>query len=196
MPRRLVVELGDEEARKLEGLAAQLGVDLERMTSVMLEVAASYAGELKSWSQELRVKREHKPYSLFEELFFYGVEAWRSLVARVLDHLKARGRFELEALDFDPREPSVEIEMVALEGSDLKADRIRIYWTPRGVALEVYYYLEKGVEPPQPKERVDFEWYYLPDEHAVVLAFEAEDVTGLPPIHAVDRMAESLGPQV
>ncbi len=196
MPRLLRVELGDEEARKLEGLAAHLGVDLERMASIMLEVAASYVGDLKSWSQELRVKKEHRPYSIFEELFFYGVEAWRSLVAKVLDHLKARGRFELEALDFDPREPSIEIEMVALEGSDLKADRIRIYWTLRGVTLEVYYYLEEGVEPPHPKEKVDFEWYYLPDEHAVVLVFEAEGIEGLPPIHAVDRKAELLGPQV
>ncbi len=193
MPRTIRVELGEDEARRLEGLAAHLGVDLGRLASIMLEVAASYAGDLKSWSQDLRVKREHRPYSLFEELFFYGVEAWRGIVAKILDHLKARGRFELESLDFDPREPSIEVEMVALEGSDLKADKIRVYWTLRGTTLEVYYYLEEGVEPPQTRGKTEFEWYYLPDEHAVALVFKAESIEGLPPIHAVDRKAETLG---
>ena len=132
--------------------------------------------------------------SLFEEVIYYGVEAWRGLVSRVLTRLKARGRYELEMLDFDPEGPSIELELVALEGSDLKADKIRLFWTMRGVTLEAYYYLEEGQEPPKgAKELKGVEWAYLPDEHAVVLTFQAQSLSGLPPIHAIDRMAEALG---
>jgi len=193
LPREIRVEIDDEKVKKLEGLVAALGVNLNELTYILLDITSSYAGELKGWANDLRVKKENKPYSVFEELFFYGLEAWRSLVAKILNKLRARGRFELEALDFDPGEPSIEIEMVALEGSDLKADRLRIYWTLKGVTMEVYYYMEEGLEPPRPQEKSPTDWYYLPDEHAVVLVFRAEDIDGLPPIHAVDRMAEGIG---
>ncbi len=181
-----------DKAEKLARLADELGVDLNQLTYNVLDVLSSYAGEVASWARLLRVKKHNKPVSIFEELIYYGVEAWRGLVAKVLDRLNAKGRFELEELDFDPEEPSIELEMVALEGSDLRADRIRIYWTLDGVTLEAYYYLEEGEEPPRPERESPYTWHYLPDEHAVVITVSGRRLRDIPPIHVLDRVASEV----
>ena len=181
-----------DKAVKLQKLANELGVDLNTMASNIIDVISSYSGDIALWARTLKVKRHNKPVSIFEELVYYGVEAWRGLVAKILDKLNAKGRYELEELDFDPDEPGFEIEMVALEGSDLKADVIRLHITPRETILEAYYYLEEGEEPPSPKKEIPFEWYYLPDEHAVVIAAKASTVSMLPKIHVVDKVASEL----
>jgi hypothetical protein len=186
------LRLPEEVAEKLQRLADELGADLETVAYNVLDVLASYSGEVAAWARVLRVKKHNKPVSIFEELIYYGVEAWRGIVAKILDTLKAKGRFELEELDFDPDEPSFEIELVALEGSDLKADRLRIYWTLSGVTMEAYYYLEEGEEPPAPKKESPFDWTYLPDEHAVVITVTGERLRDLPPVHEVDRVASEV----
>jgi len=183
--------LEQEDAEALRELAGRLGVSVEELASIVLDVVADYKGLIEEWADKLRVKRENKPASIFEELVYYGVEAWRGLVEPVLRRLKASGRFELEMIEFDPDTPAIEMEFYALEGSDLMADRLRIYWTPQGATMEVYYYLEEGVEPPiAPKGEV--EWDYLPDEHAIVITVTAPSISKLPPIHAIDRRAEAI----
>ena len=70
------------------------------------------------------------------------------------------------------------------------ADKVRLNWSPRSVIMEVYYYLEEGVEPPRGLKIRGGDWAYLPDEHAVMVTFQAKRISELPPIHAVDRMVE------
>ncbi|MCE4611311.1 MAG: hypothetical protein F7B17_05005 [Desulfurococcales archaeon] len=181
-----------EKASKLSKLAEELGTDLNTITYNLLDVLATYAGEVTAWARVLRVKKHNKPISIFEELIYYGVEAWRGIVARVLERLNAKGRYELEELEFDPDEPSIEMELVALEGSDLKADRLRIYWSMKGVVLEAYYYLEEGEEPPHPEKESPFKWDYLPDEHAVVITVSGEQLRDLPPVHVLDKVASEV----
>lgn len=186
------VHMEAEKASKLTRLAEELGIDLNKLTYNLLDVLSTYSGEVAAWARVLRVKRHNKPISIFEELIYYAVEAWRGIVAKVLERLNAKGRYELEELDFDPDEPSIEMELVALEGSDLKADRIRIYWSMKGVALEAYYYLEEGEEPPRPEREAPFKWDYLPDEHAVVISVSGERLRDLPPIHVLDKVASEV----
>ncbi len=183
----LRVRVGDEATRGLEKLASRLGVDVGEVVSSCLESLSSYAGELARWGLDLRVRKENRVQSLFDEVFFYAVEAWRGLVSRVLDRLKARGRFELELLEFDPDEPEIHLEFVALEGSDLLADRLRVYWSPGGVLVEAVYYLEEGVEPPLPRKGEEFDWAYLPDEHAIVVSARAPSLREAPPVHVLDK---------
>lgn len=191
--KRIAVELDSDVVERLTTLGKALGsVDVGDVVSVLAEVAASYRGDISSWAGELKVRRDHKKYSVFEELFFYGVSTWRELVSKVLSHLRARGRFELEDLDFDPESGHLELELVALEGSDLKADRVLVAWSPSGVYMEVYYYLEDGSEPPRPEERIDTDWSYLPDENALVLSYKGSRLSELPPIHRVDDVARNL----
>ncbi len=188
---RVCARLEEGDIKALEELAERLGVSVEELASIILDVVADYRGLIAEWADKLRVKKHNKPVSIFEELVYYGVEAWRGLVEPVLRRLHASGRFELEMIEFDPDTPAIEMEFYALEGSDLMADRLRIYWTPQGVTMEVYYYLEEGIEPPiAPKREV--EWDYLPDEHAIVLTFTAPSIDKLPPVHAVDRRAEAI----
>ncbi|GAB6147463.1 hypothetical protein [Stetteria hydrogenophila] len=151
---------------------------------------ASYKGIILELADKLRVKKEHLPDSVFEELVYYGVEAWRGILEPVLWRLRAVGRFELETLELDPDAPSIEVELVALEGSDLLADRVRLNWSTKGVVMEVYYYLEEGVEPPRGLRVRGGDWAYLPDEHAILVTFQGKKLSDLPPIHAVDRMVE------
>ncbi len=186
MPR-IEVEVSDEVAEGLGKLAARLKAEPEEVVSASLESMAPYAGDLARWGLDLRVKKENRLRSLFDEVYFYAVEAWRGLVSRILDRLKARGRFELEMLEFDPDEPSITVELVALEGSDLLADKLRIYWTMKGVLVEAYYYLEEGEEPPLPRRGEGYDWAYLPDEHAVVVAVEAPSLREAPPVHVLDK---------
>lgn len=190
---RLETTLDANVYDEIRELAEGLGVTPEELTSKLLEILSSYKGIIVELASKLRVRREHKADSVFEELVYYGVEAWRGILEPTLRLLRASGRFELEMLEFDPAGPAFEMEFVALEGSDLKADRVRLYWTMEGVTMEVYYYLEEGEEPPQ-GPKTELEWDYLPDEHAVVATFRARSITELPPIHAVDRMMEAILP--
>lgn len=187
----LEVKVDEETLAELRELAERLGVPLEELAAVVLDVVADYRGLIGEWADRLRVRRENKAVSVFEELVYYGVEAWRGIVEPVLRRLRASGRFELEMLEFDPDAPAIEMEFYALEGSDLQADRIRLYWTPQGVTLEAYYYLEEGIEPPH-APRSEVEWDYLPDEHAIVITVTAPSIAKLPPIHAIDRRAEAI----
>ncbi len=186
----LRVKLSREAYEAFEEIAANLGATAEEAASKLLDVVASYKGILADLSSKLRVKKEHMADSVFEELIYYGIEAWRGVLEPILWKLRAMGRFELETLEFDPDAPSIEVELVALEGSDLLADKVRLNWSPRSVIMEVYYYLEEGVEPPRGLKIRGGDWAYLPDEHAVIVTFQAKKLAELPPIHAVDRMVE------
>lgn len=185
----LTIRLDDEVAGRLERMAARLKASVEEIVEASLSSMAEYAGELARWGLDLRVKKEHRVESLFDELYFYAVEAWRGLVSKILDRLKARGRFELEMLEFNPLEPSIIVEMTALEGSDLLADKIRIDWGMDGVLLEAYYYLEEGEEPPLARQGEGYDWAYLPDEHAVVVTVRGRSLADIPPIHVIDRLS-------
>ncbi len=184
------IKLSREAYEAFEEIATTLGVTAEEAASKLIDVVASYKGILADLASKLRVKKEHMADSVFEELVYYGVEAWRGVLEPLLWKLRAVGRFELEMLEFDPDAPSIEVELVALEGSDLLADKVRLNWSPRSVIMEVYYYLEEGVEPPRGLKIRGGDWAYLPDEHAVMVTFQAKRISELPPIHAVDRMVE------
>ncbi len=184
------IKLSREAYEAFEEIATTLGVTAEEAASKLIDVVASYKGILADLASKLRVKKEHMADSVFEELVYYGVEAWRGVLEPLLWKLRAVGRFELETLEFDPDAPSIEVELVALEGSDLLADKVRLNWSPRSVIMEVYYYLEEGVEPPRGLKIRGGDWAYLPDEHAVMVTFQAKRISELPPIHAVDRMVE------
>lgn len=186
----VTVRLSRDAYEAFEEIASTLGVTVEEAASKLLDVVATYKGVLAELSSKLRVKKEHMPDSVFEELVYYGVEAWRGVLEPLLWRLKAVGRFELETLELDPEDGSLEVELIALEGSDLKADVVRLNWNPKGVVMEVYYYLDEGVEPPRELRVSGGDWAYLPDEHAVMVTFQAKRLTDLPPIHAVDRMVE------
>lgn len=188
--REVTVRLPADVAEALEELAVGLGSTVEDVTAKLLDVVASYKGVVLELASRLRVRREHRVDSVFEELVYYGVEAWRGVLEPLLGELRALGRFELEALELDPQTPSLEVELVALEGSDLLADVVRLNWSPKGVVMEVLYYLDEGAEPPRGLRVKGGEWAYLPDEHAVLVAFQARRLSDLPPVHAVDRMVE------
>jgi len=187
------VKLDEDTLGELREIAEALNSTPEEVAAKLLDIVASYKGLIVELANTLRVKREHKVDSVFEELVYYGVEAWRGILEPILRKLRASGRFELEMLEFDPRGPSLEVELVALEGSDLRADVVRLYLTPRGATMEVMYYLEEGIEPPM-GVKVDLPWDYLPDEHAIVVTIQADNVDSLPPIHVVDRRVEALLP--
>ncbi|BAN89633.1 hypothetical protein [Aeropyrum camini] len=186
------IDLDEDAAERLGRLAEKLGVEIDELLSTVADVTSSYWSDIAEWSGVLRVRRRNKHVSVFEELYYYGISLWRDLVSPVLERLNAKGRFELEGIDFDPEEGQLEVEMVALEGSDLKADRLVVIWSPKGVYMEAYYYLDEEEEPPRPSRQLDFEWSYLPDEHAIVISHSAETLSGLPPVFRVDREAELL----
>jgi len=184
---RFEVEVSGDALKGLERLASRLKAAPEEVLRSNLESMAEYAGDLARWGLELRVRRENRVQALFDEVYFYAVEAWRSVVSRILDRLKARGRFELTMLDFDPDEPSIEVELVALEGSDLLADKLVIHWSLDGVTIEAYYYLEEGEEPPLQRAGDGYDWAYLPDERAVVVTVRARSLREAPPVHVLDK---------
>ncbi|MEB3861428.1 MAG: hypothetical protein GSR84_04320 [Desulfurococcales archaeon] len=190
---KLDVEVEEEVLRELERVAGALGIDAGRLLSILAEVASSYAEDLIGMAGVLRVRRENKPYSVIEEIFYYGVEAWRGVVDKVLVRLKARGRYELEELDLDPDDPSIEMELVALEGSDLKADRIRVNWSPHGVIVEAYYYIGEYYERVPARLR-GFDVSYLPDEEALLVSYTSDSLSKVPPIHVFDEVASSVAP--
>ncbi|MCE4625378.1 MAG: hypothetical protein F7C35_05895 [Desulfurococcales archaeon] len=185
------IEIPEETMELASRLAERLHVSVEELLRSLLDVLGSYSGDLVEWALDLRVRREHMPDALFEELVFYGVEAKKGVVDRVLNMLKARGRFELEHLELDPETGSIELEMVALEGSDLEADRIRVGWSPRGVIVEALYYLEEDTPPPILRKSKDpkIDVAYLPDEHAILVTATGKSLKEVPPIHVMDRIA-------
>ncbi|MCE4627557.1 MAG: hypothetical protein F7C34_00195 [Desulfurococcales archaeon] len=185
------VEVDEESLRRAEGLAGRLGVSVGRLLGVLLDVLGSYAGDVEAWARDLRVRREHLVMALFEELVFYGVEAKRGIVDRVLDVLRARGRFELEHLSLDPDRGFLEMELAAFEGSDLLADKLRIGWGPDGVIVEAYYYLEEYETPPPARSAraAGVDVSYLPDEHAIVVTATGRRLRDIPPVHVLDRIA-------
>ncbi|MCE4602995.1 MAG: hypothetical protein F7C08_03280 [Desulfurococcales archaeon] len=190
---KLDVEVGEESLGELERLAKSLGTEPGRLLSILAEVASSYAEDLISMARVLRVRRENKPYSIVEEIFYYGVEAWRGIVDKVLTRLKARGRYELEELDLDPDDPSIEIELIALEGSDLKADKVRINWSIHGVIVEAYYYIGEYYERVPARLR-GFDVSYLPDEEALLISYTGDSLSSVPPLHVFDEAAKSIVP--
>lgn len=188
----LVIELDEKTLNKLIRMAEALKSSVDELVVASLSSMAEYNSELAKWGLDLKVRKEHRVGSLFDEVYFYAVEAWRGLVSRILDKLKARGRFELEMLEFNPDEPGIVVELAALEGSDLLADRVRIDWSLDGVLLEAYYYLEEGSEPPLARHGEGYDWAYLPDERAVVVSIKAKSLRDLPPIHVIDRLSGVL----
>jgi len=186
------VEVDRETGERLSRMAERLKASVDDLVKASLESMAAYSGDLARWGLDLRVRKEHRLASLFDEVYFYAVEAWRSLVSRVLDRLKARGRFELEMLEFDPDEPGFIMEFAALEGSDLLADRLRVDWGPDGVLVEAYYYLEEGEEPPLQRHGEDYDWAYLPDERAVVVTVRRRSLREVPPVYVLDRYSGLL----
>ena len=183
----LRVRVSRQAYEGLERLASRLKAGVDEVVVASLESMSSYAGDLARWGLDLRVRKENRVQSLFDEVYFYAVEAWRGVVSRILDRLKARGRFELEMLELDPDEPSIEVHLVALEGSDLRADRLHIHWSLDAVTVEAYYYLEEGEEPPLQRSGEGFDWAYLPDEHAVVVTVTGRSIRDIPPVHVLDR---------
>lgn len=177
---------------KISGLAEALKTKPEDLVKTMLEVLADYTSEVSRLGASLAVSDEKRATSTFEELLYYGVESWRSLVEVLLDILGAKGCYELESIDFEPLEPLLEIEMVALEGCKFKADRLVVSWSTKGVMVEVFYYLESRPKP-APQVSLAYEWSYLPDEHAVVVSVTGSSIAEIPRIEVIDREAEKLG---
>ncbi|MEM4901816.1 MAG: hypothetical protein QXL53_07385, partial [Acidilobaceae archaeon] len=133
------IRLSRDVYERLEGLAKSISVSVDVLVSNLVDVLSSYSSDISSLTRDLRVSKEKLPVSIFEELVFYGVEAWRSIANSILEAIGARGSFELESIDFEPLEPLLELEFVAFEGSEFKADRLVVAWSTRGVSLEVYY---------------------------------------------------------
>ncbi len=188
------VKVDDDTHKTLETMAERLATTPETLVENLIDVVASYGEDLMEWGLNLRVKRENRALSLFEELIFYGVEAWRGIVDKVLSYLHARGRFELEELEFDPIEPSIEMEFAALEGSDFKVDRLRVNWSRDSVIVEAYYYLEEDEEPPHIVQPEGFEVLHLPDENAVVITAIRSSLENIPPMHVFDKILEEGWP--
>ncbi|MEM1774505.1 MAG: hypothetical protein QXO93_05320 [Acidilobaceae archaeon] len=186
------IRLSRDVYERLEGLAKSISVSVDVLVSNLVDVLSSYSSDISSLTRDLRVSKEKLPVSIFEELVFYGVEAWRSIANSILEAIGARGSFELESIDFEPLEPLLELEFVAFEGSEFKADRLVVAWSTRGVSLEVYYYLEDKPKP-APRISIAYEWSYLPDEHAVVVSIVSDSIAKIPSLAEIDKEASKLG---
>jgi hypothetical protein len=172
-------------------LAQSLNTTVSDVTLALLDILAEYSNDIAGLGRDLAVSDDKRAVSTLEELVYYGIESWRNIVNTLLDIVKARGCYELESLDFEPLEPLIEVEMVALEGCRYKADKLSLAWSPKGVILEVYYYLEPGVKPGL-HITLAYEWSYLPDEHAVVISVTASSIAQIPPLEDIEREAEKL----
>lgn len=190
MARKIEVEISEAAYEKLSKAAERLSTDVSGLLSAASESLSSYTGDLVEWGLELRVKKENRVQAVFDELVYYGVEARRGIVNRVLSVLKAKGRFELEELTLDPVEPSLEMELVALEGSDLLCDRVRINWSLNSVIVEAYYY-DTGSEA-RTGTVSGFYVSYLPDEDALVVSYTARLLTEVPPLHKFDSIVRNI----
>lgn len=176
--------VSERTAQKLEELAKALGSSKEELASVVLDVLAEYARDIEEVGKEIRVSDEKRLQSTMEELVFYGVEAYR-LVRVILKEMGAEGCYELEELSLEPAGSLLEVELVALERCPHKADRLSIAWSPAGARIEALYYTER---PERPGE-VEAEWFYLPDEGALVIAMIGDK---LPRLKEVDEMFDKL----
>jgi hypothetical protein len=187
---RLEVDPGVYE--KIEKLAEKLNTNVTNIVLHVLSILADYSNDIVGLGELLAVSGDKKAESTFEELIYYGVESWRSIVNPLLGYLGAVGCYELESIDFEPLEPLLEVEMVALEGCRYKVDRLTLTWSPKGVSLEAYYYLERGVRP-SPKASIAYEWSFLPDENAIVVSITAPSIAQIPQLEAIDRELGKLG---
>jgi hypothetical protein len=172
-------------------LAQSLNTTVSDVTLALLDILAEYSNDIAGLGKDLAVSDDKRAVSTLEELVYYGIESWRNIVNTLLDIIKAKGCYELESLDFEPLEPLIEVEMVALESCRYKADKLSLAWSPKGVILEVYYYLEPGVKPGL-HITLAYEWSYLPDEHAVVISVTASSIAQIPPLEDIEREAEKL----
>ena len=187
---RLEVDPGVYE--KIGKLAEKLNTNVTNIVLQVLSILADYSSDIAGLGELLAVSGDKKAESTFEELIYYGVESWRSIVNPLLGYLGAVGCYELESIDFEPLEPLLEVEMVALEGCRYKVDRLTLTWSPKGVSLEAYYYLERGVRP-SPKASIAYEWSFLPDENAIVVSITAPSIAQIPQLEAIDRELGKLG---
>ena len=185
------LEVSEEVLGLVRALAERLGTEPSKILEAMADVVATYSRDLEEWALDMRVKKEHRVEALMEELVYYAVATKKFLVDRVLEALRARGRFELEHLEIDPDRGWLEMEFVAFEGSDLLADRLRVGWGPDGVIVEATYYLDEDVPPPRYKKPRDprIEIDYLPDEHAILVTARGRSLREVPPVHVLDRIA-------
>lgn len=188
----LRLELSKEKLEKLAKLSEKLKCSPDRLVKSLIEVLSDYSDRVGALGSRLRVKDEVLVNSVFEELIFYGVVAWEEVVERVLNRLGASGCYELNDLDFEPSKPYLELEFVALELCDLKADVVVVKWSPDEVVLEVSYYLENRPAPHKSVE-TSYEWFYEPDEHAVVFRASSRSFLRLPKLADIDKEAEKLG---
>lgn len=188
----LSLSVGRREYEKISRLAEKLKTSPERVLAYLADVLSDYGDRLESLASELRVREEARAESVFEEVVFYGVVMWESLLREVLSHLGAVGCYELNDLDFDPLTPYLEVELVALELCELKADVVVVKWSSSDVVAEAYYYLEDEPKPDKPVA-LRFDWLYEPDEHAVVLRASARSLALLPKIRELDEEASKLG---
>ncbi|MEM1712904.1 MAG: hypothetical protein QXX39_04555, partial [Acidilobaceae archaeon] len=72
------IRLSRDVYERLEGLAKSISVSVDVLVSNLVDVLSSYSSDISSLTRDLRVSKEKLPVSIFEELVFYGVEAWRS----------------------------------------------------------------------------------------------------------------------
>jgi len=177
---------------KISKLSEAFKTKPEDFTAALLDVLSDYSGDIASLGKDLAVSDDKRALSTLEELVFYGVESWRRIVNTILELLGAKGCYELESIDFEPLEPLIEVEFVALEGCKFKADRVVVSWSPKGVVLEAFYYLESRPRP-EPKVKLAFEWSYLPDEHAILLSVARTSIAEIPRLQVLDAEVEKLG---
>lgn len=170
----------------IEKLARRLNTNVEGLALALLDIVAEYSNDIAGLGRELAVSDDKRAVSTLEELIYYGIESWRNIINNLLGIIKARGCYELESLDFEPLEPLVEVEMVALEGCRYEADKLSLTWSPKGVVLEAYYYLEPGVKL-EPHTTLAYEWSYLPDEHAIVVSITASSIEQIPTLDSIEK---------
>ncbi|MCX8196489.1 MAG: hypothetical protein N3F67_05395 [Acidilobaceae archaeon] len=182
------VDLSPEAEERLRRIAEELGSSPEALAKALLETLASYPKEAVQMAKELKVSQEKRAESFSEELIFYGFEAWRAL-RKLLKSLGAEGSFELVGMELDPQEPSLELELLALEGSPFRADGLVVSWSTEGVMVSAIYYVE--AEPPQ--REIAYEWSYLPDEKAVQIDVFAKKLSEAPKLGEIDEEARRLG---
>jgi hypothetical protein len=191
-PVELRLEVDPGVYEKIGKLAEKLNTNVANIVLQVLSVLADYSNDIVGLGELLAVSGDKRAVSTLEELIYYGVESWRSIVNPLLGYLGAVGCYELESIDFEPLEPLLEVEMVALEGCRYKVDRFTLTWSPKGVSLEAYYYLERGVRP-SPKASIAYEWSFLPDENAIVVSITAPSIAQIPQLEAIDRELGKLG---
>ncbi len=188
----LRLEVDSKVYEEVDKLAKGLGSSVANLIIAVLDVLADYSNDIVSLGRELAISEDKRVISALEELVYYGVESWRNIVNPLLDYLKARGCYELESLDFEPLEPLIEIEMIALEGCKYKVDKLILTWSAKGISLEAYYYLEDGIKP-SPSTTLTYEWSYIPDENAIVISIIASTITQVPPLDSIEKELEKLG---